>query len=137
MDSFSPSALALTATEPGSASRSAEVRKNLKYEVLCGRYIFQAIVIESSGAIGRDTNAFISRLCRLTTSISGERRKAEFIRQHLPLATVRGSAQPVTQAHELGLPCVICELHFVESTLCIFHKLIDILPMCHINKSMF
>ena len=31
VDSFSPSALALTATEPGSASRSAEIRKNLKY----------------------------------------------------------------------------------------------------------
>ena len=24
-----------------------------------------------------------------------------------------------TQAHELGLPCVICELHFVKFTLCI------------------
>ena len=35
VDSFSPSALALTATEPASASRSAEVRKNLKYEGLC------------------------------------------------------------------------------------------------------
>ena len=48
VDSFSPSALALTATEPGSASRSAEVRKNLKYEGLCDRYIFQAIAIETS-----------------------------------------------------------------------------------------
>ena len=33
VDSFSPSALALTATEPGSASRSAEVRKNPMYYV--------------------------------------------------------------------------------------------------------
>ena len=41
VDSFSPYALALTATEPGSASRSAEVCKNLKYEGLCDRYIFQ------------------------------------------------------------------------------------------------
>ena len=24
------------------------------------------------------------------------------------------------QAHELGLPCVICELHFVKFTLCIY-----------------
>ena len=24
------------------------------------------------------------------------------------------------QAHELGLPCVICESHFVKFTLCIF-----------------
>ena len=38
------------------------------------------------------------------------------------------------QAHELGLPCVICELRFVKITICIFHKLIDILPMCHINE---
>ena len=41
VDSFSPSELALTATEPGSASRSSEVRKNLKYEGLCDRYIFR------------------------------------------------------------------------------------------------
>ena len=47
-----PSALALTATKPGSASRSAEVRKNLKYEGLCDRYIFQAITTESSGVFG-------------------------------------------------------------------------------------
>ena len=39
------------------------------------------------------------------------------------------------QAHELGLPCVIRELHYVKLTLCVFHKLIDILPMCYINKS--
>ena len=120
VDSFPPSALALTATEPGSASRSAEVRKNLKYEGLCDRYIFQAIAIETSCVFGRDTNAFISRLGHLTTSISGERREAEFLRQRLSLATVRGNAQSVTQAHELGLPCVICELLFVMLTLCIY-----------------
>ena len=57
VDSFSPSALALTANEPGSASRSTEVHKNLKYEGLCDRYIFQAIAIESCGVFGRDTNA--------------------------------------------------------------------------------
>ena len=45
VDSFFFSALALTATEPGSASHSAEVRKNLKYEGLCDRCIFQAIAI--------------------------------------------------------------------------------------------
>ena len=67
VDSFFPSALALTATEPGSASHSAEVRKNLRYEGLCDRYIFQAIAIETSCVFGRDTNAFISRLGHLAT----------------------------------------------------------------------
>ena len=52
VNSFSPSALPLTATEPGSASRSSEVRKNLKCEGLCDRYIFQAIAIESSCVFG-------------------------------------------------------------------------------------
>ena len=98
VDTFSPSALALTVTEPGSASRSAEVHKNLKYEGLCDRYIFQATAIESSGVLGRDTNAFISRLGHLTTSISGDCQEAEFIRQRLSLATVRGNVQSVTQA---------------------------------------
>ena len=93
-DSIFPSALALTATEPG----SAEVRKNLRHEGLCDRYIFQAIAIETSCVLGRDTNAFISRLGHLTTTISGERREAEFLRKRLSLATVRGNAQSVTQA---------------------------------------
>ena len=83
VDSFPLTALALTATEPGSASRSAEVRKNLKYEGLCDRCIFQAIAIETSCVFGRDTNAFISRLGHLTTSISGERHEAEFLRPTL------------------------------------------------------
>ena len=124
VDSFPPSALALTATEPGSASRSAEVCKNLKYEGLCDRYIFQAITIETSCVFGRDTNAFISRLGHLAASISGECREAEFLRQRFSLATVRGNAQSVhklaAQAHEFGLPCVICELHFAMFTLCIY-----------------
>ena len=89
VDSFSPSALALTASEPGSASRSAEVRKNLEYEGLCDGYIFQAIAIETSCLFGRDASAFISRLGHLAISISGERREAEFLRQRLSLATVR------------------------------------------------
>ena len=76
---------------------------------------------------GRDTNAFNSRFGHLTTSISGERREAEFLRQRLSLATVRGNAPSVTQAHELGLPCVICELHF-KFTLCIYP-----FPACKYN----
>ena len=59
--SFFHSVLALTATEPGPASCSAEVRENLMYEGLCDRHTFQAIAIESSGVFGRDSNAFISR----------------------------------------------------------------------------
>ena len=127
VDSFSPSALALTATEPGSTSRSAEVRKNLKYEGLCDRYIFQAIAIETSCVFGRDTNAFISRLGHLTTSISGERHEAEFFCQRLSLATVRGNAQSVTQAGRPSWPpklmnwdclvlyvnCSLLSLHYV------------------------
>ena len=98
VDSFSPSAFSLTATEPGSASRLVEVRKNLKYEGLCDRYIFQAIAIKTSYVLGRDTSAFISRLGHSTTSISGERREAEFLRQRLSLETVRGNAKSVTRA---------------------------------------
>ena len=82
----------------GSASRSAELHRNLKYEGLCDRNIFQAIAIESSGVFGRDTNAFISRLDHLTTSFGGERRDAEFLRQRLSLTTVRGNAKSVAQS---------------------------------------
>ena len=48
------------------------------YEGLCDRYIFQAIAIETSYVFGRDTNAFISRLGHLTTSISGDVAKLNF-----------------------------------------------------------
>ena len=98
VDSFFPPALALTESEPGSVSRSAEVRKNLMYEGLCHQCIFQAVAIDTSGVFGRDTNAFISRLGHLTTSIGGERREVEFLRQRLSLATFHGNAQSVTQA---------------------------------------
>ena len=81
--------LDFTAIDPGSAARSAEVRKRHMYEGLCDRYIFYAIVTESSGVFGRDTVAIISRLGHLTTSISGERREAEFFRQRLLLATLK------------------------------------------------
>ena len=59
---------------------------------------FQAIIIESYGVFGRDTDAFIYRLGHLTTSISGERCEAEFLCQRLSLPTVCGNAQSVTQA---------------------------------------
>ena len=98
VDSFSPSALALTATEPGPASRSADVRTSQKYVGLYDRYIFQAIAIESSGVFGRDADAFISRLGHLTTSISGERREAEFLHHRLSLATALGKIQSVAPA---------------------------------------
>ena len=86
--------------------------------------------------LGRDTDAFISMLGHLTTLIRGERSEAEFLRQSMTLATVGGNAQSVTQAgdqaHELGSPCIICELHFVKFTLCIFHlKEIGLLFSCH------
>ena len=68
------------------------------YEGLCDRYIFLAIANETSFLFGRDANAFISRLGHLTTSISGERREAEFLRLRFSLAAVRGNAQSATQA---------------------------------------
>ena len=98
VDSFFPLSIGSDCYRAWIASRSVEVRKNLKYEGLCDRYIFQAIAIETSCVFGRDTNAFISRLGHLATSISGERREAEFLRQRLSLATVCGNVQSVTQA---------------------------------------
>ena len=42
-----PSALSLIAIEPGSISRSNEVRKNHKYEGLCNRYIIEQSILNS------------------------------------------------------------------------------------------
>ena len=76
VDSFSLSALALTAIEPASAAQSAaqsaEVCKNHKYEGLCDQYIFQVIAVESSGVIGQDTDTFNGWFGHLNTSISRE-----------------------------------------------------------------
>ena len=72
---------ALTAIEPGSKSRSAEIRMSHNYEGLCDGCIFYAIAIECSGVLGRDTDAIISRFGHLTTSISGKRLETEFLRQ--------------------------------------------------------
>ena len=115
---FPPSALALTATEPESASRSAEVRKNLKYEGLCDRYFFQAMAIETSCVFGRDTNAFISRLGHLTTSISGQRRKAEYVTCNSPWKRpISNTSWPPKLMNwdclVLYVNCTLLSLHYV------------------------
>ena len=93
---FPPSALALTATSLDQHLVQQKFARTLGMKG--DRYIFQAIPIETSCVFGRDTNAFISRLGHLATSISGERHEAEFLRQRLSLATVSGNAQSETQA---------------------------------------
>ena len=55
---------------------------------ICDRNIFKAIAIECSFVFGRNTNAFISRLGHLITSICGERREANIIFQILVVTTV-------------------------------------------------
>ena len=53
-------ALALTAVEHGSSPRSANVRKKYRYEGLSGRYISQAIAVESFCVVERNTDESIA-----------------------------------------------------------------------------
>ena len=94
---FSASALALTANEPESATRTAEVLMSQKYKELSDRYISQAIDVESSDVTGQDTDAFISRVGSLDNIKRGERHEAEFLHQCLSLARVRRNVKSVTQ----------------------------------------
>ena len=59
IDTFSPSALTLSATDPGHAARLAEERKRAKYGSLASRFLFTRVAVETSCVIGPATTVFL------------------------------------------------------------------------------
>ena len=92
IDTFSASAVMESALEPGSAARAAEDRKRERYSELSERYIFQPLAVETSGVLGPSSGKFLAQLGQRITSVTGERRELEWLRQRVSLAVARGNA---------------------------------------------
>ena len=64
VDTFASSSLIKSAIEPGSASKSAELRKCAKYEAIThtDRHIFVPVAAETTGILGLSTTRFLAEL---------------------------------------------------------------------------
>ena len=64
VNTFASSNLIRAALVAGSVADAAEVRKIARYAKLGRRFIFQQVVVETSGAMGKSTNKFCKHLGR-------------------------------------------------------------------------
>ena len=61
----------------------------------------------------------------LSVSVAKLNFTANVCHLQLPAETLNLLHMLVAQAHELGLPCVICEFHIAMSTICLLHLLVN------------
>ena len=94
-DTFCQTSLLDSALNPGSAANKAEERKMRYYQSLQDRHRFVPVSIETSGTYGTETAKFIAELGKRMTSITGEKRETEWLRQRLSVAIVQGNATSV------------------------------------------
>ena len=97
-DTFAPSALLTSASDPGSAARVAEERKVAKYSSLSTRYIFQPVAIETSGVLGPRTLSFLKRIGHKLFLATSEPREAQRLFERVSLAVLRGNSLAILSA---------------------------------------
>ena len=97
-DSFAPSNMLKSATDPSSAARNAEALKVAKYSALTDRYIFEPVAVETSGAIGPSSMAFLKLLGSKLSDSTRDRRETEWLMQRISLAIVRGNSTAISTA---------------------------------------
>ena len=95
VDTFASSSLIKSAIEPGSASKSAELRKCAKYEAIADRYIFVPVAVETTGVLGPSTTRFLAEVGTRISSVTGDKRESEWLFQRLSMAIIRGNAAAV------------------------------------------
>ena len=95
VDTFSASSLINAAITPGSAADTAEERKRARYSSLADRYLFQPVAIETTGAMGSSTRAFIDSLGKRISERSGDRRETSWLHERLSIAVVRGNSASI------------------------------------------
>ena len=95
VDTFASSSLIKSAIEPGSASKSAELRKCAKYEAITDRHIFVPVAAETTGVLGPSTTRFLAELGTRISAVTGDKRESEWLFQRLSMAIIRGNAAAV------------------------------------------
>ena len=94
-DTFSKTAINSSAHTPGSAANAAEDRKIAHYSNLMNDYHFTPISFETTGVSGKLTETFIRELGKKIRRNTGNIKEAQYLRQRLSLAIVRGNAASI------------------------------------------
>jgi hypothetical protein len=91
-DTLAPSYIRRSTFNVRAAASLAEERKRAKYSTLSCHYHFIPLAVETLGAWGLETIAFVGRVGLMIASTTFEPRATAFLRQRLSLAIQRGNA---------------------------------------------
>ena len=94
-DTFAPSYRRQATSAAGKIAAAAEELKAGKYAHLDQVYLFNPVAIDTSGALGPHTAAFLKDLGRRIHQETGEARSSSYLLQHLSVAVQRGNAAAV------------------------------------------
>ena len=113
-DTFAPSCSASATSHAGAVAALAEEKKNSKYSYLQHSHSFVPVAIETSGAIGPLSMAFLKELGRLLQRVTGEGRSTAYLLQKLSVAVQRGNAASVlgTIGHSASIDEFFFECYF-------------------------
>ena len=93
VDTFSTTSVVDAAVAPGSAA--AATRKREQYRALTDRYLFEPVSVETTGVLGPSTVAFLRRLGRQVSAVTGDRRETSWLMERISLAVTRGNAASI------------------------------------------
>ena len=97
-DTFSPTNLVSSATNPGSASTAAELRKIDKYAALSNSFHFIPIAVETSGVFGPITLSFLRKIGSLCNQRADNPRESSYLFQRISIAIIRGNSRAILSA---------------------------------------
>ena len=104
VDTFAPSYISETSSNPGSAAARAEKRKKRVYANLTDTFIFVPIAIETSGCWGKEAASLLKNIGRKIASSTSEPRSSSYFFQRVSLAVQRGNAACVLGTLSPGKP---------------------------------
>ena len=117
-DTFAPSHRGHATRSTGCVGEQAEGKKAEKYAHLAPAYLFQPVAIETSGAIGSRSRAFLRELGRRVGAQTGEARSTSYLFQRLSVAIQRGNAAAIMGcAPRPGCVFINCVLRFALNVL--------------------
>ena len=95
VDTFASTSVVDCAVVPGSAASTAEERKREHYRNITDRYHFEPVAVETTGVLGPSTTAFLKRLGKQVSAVTGDKRETSWLMERLSLAVVRGNAASI------------------------------------------
>ena len=99
VDALAPSRLNQgSLCNPGTTATEAEARKFEKYcELIDNGYIFQPVALEEQGSLGKSSEIFITRLCKMFCRSHDDQRAGSFLKQRISMALQIGDAACVLE----------------------------------------